>query len=111
MPGTPRPIGTERQEFARFRCKNPLTPMPRNRYSLGLLLLDLNDPSKVLARSNNPIMEPIASYEQEGFFGNVVFTNGHIVNGDKITLYYGASDEVICKADFSITELLKTLEE
>jgi predicted GH43/DUF377 family glycosyl hydrolase len=81
-----------------------------NRYCLGLLLLDLKDPTKVLARSNQPIMEPIAKYEQEGFFGNVVFTNGHVVSGDILTIYYGASDEVICKAEFSINELLKTLE-
>ena len=32
-------------------------------------------------------------------FGNVVFTNGHLVDGDTITMYYGASDEVICKAE------------
>ena len=54
-------------------------------------------------------MEPIASYEQTGFFGNVVFTNGHYVDGDRITMYYGASDEVICKAEFSIKEILNTL--
>ena len=41
-------------------------------------------------------MEPIAPYEQTGFFGNVVFTNGHVVRGDEVTVYYGASDEVIC---------------
>lgn len=81
-----------------------------HRYCLGLLLLDLDDPTKVIARSSKPIMEPLAKYEQEGFFGNVVFTNGHVVKGDNITMYYGASDEVICKADFSIAELLKTLE-
>ena len=52
-----------------------------NRYCLGALLLDLNDPSKVIARSNEPIMEPIAPYEQTGFFGNVIFTNGQIVEG------------------------------
>lgn len=80
-----------------------------NRYCLGALLLDLNDPSKVLARSVEPIMEPIASYEQTGFFGNVVFTNGHYVDGDTIHLYYGASDEVICGATFSIQEILNTL--
>lgn len=81
-----------------------------HRYCLGLLLLDLDDPSKVLARSEEPIMEPIASYEQEGFFGNVVFTNGHLVEGDTITMYYGASDEVICQAIFSIDKLLATLD-
>lgn len=81
----------------------------QSRYCLGAMLLDLEDPSRVLARSNEPIMEPIAEYEQKGFFGNVVFSNGHIVNGDTITLYYGASDTVICGATMSIDEILNTL--
>ena len=80
-----------------------------SRYCLGALLLDIDDPSKVIARSVEPIMEPIKEYEKTGFFGNVVFTNGHIVNGDKLTIYYGASDEVICGATFSIREILKSL--
>lgn len=80
-----------------------------HRYCLGALLLDLNDPSKVIARSNEPIMEPIMEYEKTGFFGNVVFTNGHIVDGDTITIYYGASDEVICGAQFSIDNILSAL--
>jgi predicted GH43/DUF377 family glycosyl hydrolase len=80
-----------------------------HRYCLGALLLDLNDPSIVLARSEEPIMEPIMEYEKTGFFGNVVFTNGHIVTGDTITIYYGASDEVICGAEFSISEILQSL--
>ena len=80
-----------------------------HRYCLGAMLLDLNDPSRVLARSKGPIMEPIADYEKKGFFGNVVFTNGHIVDGDAVTIYYGASDEVICTATFSIEAILDTL--
>jgi predicted GH43/DUF377 family glycosyl hydrolase len=82
-----------------------------SRYCLGAMLLDLEDPSRVLARSREPIMEPIMPYEQTGFFGNVVFTNGHIIDGDTITLYYGASDEVICMARFSIREILSTLDD
>lgn len=80
-----------------------------NRYCLGALLLDLDDPSIVLARSEEPIMEPVAEYEKTGFFGNVVFTNGHLVNGDEICIYYGASDEVICAAKFSISEILSII--
>lgn len=81
-----------------------------NRYCLGALLLDLNDPTKVLARSEEPIMEPIAPYEQTGFFGNVVFTNGLIrKDEDTLQIYYGASDEVICSAELSISEILNTL--
>lgn len=80
-----------------------------NRYCLGALLLDLNDPTKVIARSEEPIMEPVADYEQTGFFGNVVFTNGQYVDGDTIHIFYGASDEVICGAQFSIKEILASL--
>lgn len=82
-----------------------------NRYCLGAMLLDLKDPSRVLARSSEPIMEPVVPYEQTGFFGNVVFTNGQIVDGDTVHIYYGASDEVICKADFSIKEILAMLKD
>lgn len=80
-----------------------------NRYCLGAMLLDLENPAHVIARSEEPIMEPIAPYEQKGFFGNVVFSNGQIVEGDTIHLYYGASDEVICQADLSIKEILGIL--
>ncbi|MEX1241672.1 MAG: glycoside hydrolase family 130 protein [Cyclobacteriaceae bacterium] len=79
------------------------------RYCLGVLLLDLDDPGHVIARSESPIMEPTEEYELKGLLGNVVFTNGHIVVGDKIKLYYGASDQVICGAEFSIEEILHTL--
>ena len=80
-----------------------------HRYCLGALLLDLNEPWKVLARSVKPIMEPLADYEQTGFFGHVVFTNGHLVDGDRITIYYGASDSVVCGADFSLREILDSM--
>ena len=80
-----------------------------NRYCLGGLLLDINEPWRVLARSETPIMEPLAPYEQEGFFGQVIFTNGHVVDGDRLTLYYGAADSVICAARFSIQAILDSL--
>lgn len=80
-----------------------------HRYCLGALLLDLKDPSVVLARSNQPIMEPTETFERQGFFGEVIFTNGHVVDGDVITIYYGAADEVVGMATFSIEEILHTL--
>jgi predicted GH43/DUF377 family glycosyl hydrolase len=80
-----------------------------HRYCLGALLLDLKQPWKVLARSQEPIMEPTADYEQTGFFGSVVFTNGHLLDKDELTIYYGASDTVICGARFSIQEILNTI--
>ena len=80
-----------------------------HRYCLGAFLLDLNDPSIVLARTGDPIMVPTTEYELSGFFGHVVFTNGHVVKGDEITIYYGAADEFVCGAKFSIEEILSSL--
>lgn len=80
-----------------------------NRYCLGAILLGLNDPSRVIARSLHPILEPAFDYERAGFFGNVVFTNGYLADGDEITLYYGASDEVICGAKLSIEAVLSDI--
>lgn len=80
-----------------------------NRYCLGAILLDLYDPYRVIARSQKPIMEPKEPYELNGFFGEVIFTNGHRVNGDQIQMYYGAADEFIGMAKFSTREILKSL--
>lgn len=80
-----------------------------HRYCLGTMLLALENPSRILARSIEPIMEPIMDYEKKGFFGNVVFSNGHIVEGDRIRIYYGASDEAVCGANISLEEILGQL--
>ncbi|MBK0379255.1 glycoside hydrolase family 130 protein [Mucilaginibacter segetis] len=80
-----------------------------HRYCLGAFLMDLDDPGKVIARTKEPIMIPTESYELSGFFGYVVFTNGHVVDGDQLTIYYGAADEFVCGAHFSIAEILNLL--
>jgi predicted GH43/DUF377 family glycosyl hydrolase len=54
-------------------------------------------------------MEPTEVYETTGFFGHVVFTNGHVVAGDTITIYYGAADEFVCGASFSIQDIFAAL--
>jgi len=79
------------------------------RYCLGALLLDPEDPRQVLARTREPVMQPVAPYECDGFFGRVVFSNGHVVDGDTLTLYYGASDTVTCGAGLRIRDILSAL--
>jgi len=75
-------------------------------YSLGLALLDLEDPSKVLARSKDPILVPQEDYERNGFYGDVVFTDGVVVHEDgAVNLYYAASDEKICLMRTNLEEL------
>jgi predicted GH43/DUF377 family glycosyl hydrolase len=77
-----------------------------NRYFLGTLLLDLEEPGRVLARSEQPILEPEAEYERQGFFGNVVFTCGALLEGNRVRVYYGAADTCMALVDFQLQELL-----
>lgn len=80
-----------------------------NHYKVGILLLDKNDPTKILYRSELPLIEPEMPYEKEGFMPNVIFPCGFIVDDDTIKLYYGNCDENICLATFSLTELIKSM--
>lgn len=80
-----------------------------NRYCMGAVLLDLEDPTKVIARSEKPILSPEADYEVEGFFGNVVFSCGALVEGDTIKMYYGVADTSMACAEFSLQEILDSL--
>lgn len=99
------PIKTEKGWLAVYHGANG-----QHQYCLGAFLMDLDDPSKVLGRTVEPIMMPLEVYELSGFFGHVVFTNGHVVNGDELTMYYGAADEFVCGAKFSIEEILSWIE-
>lgn len=96
------PIKTEKGWLSIYHGANE-----DHRYCLGAFLMDLEDPSKIIARTELPIMVPTMEYERSGFFGNVVFTNGHIIEPDKdtISIYYGASDEFVCGAKLSIKEI------
>jgi predicted GH43/DUF377 family glycosyl hydrolase len=78
-------------------------------YSLGALLLDAHDPSRVLARSREPILRPEAPYEREGFFGDVVFTCGLLAEEERVRIYYGAADGVTAVADLPLDEILAGL--
>ncbi|PDM39615.1 glycosidase [Parageobacillus toebii] len=80
-----------------------------DRYCLGAVLLDLNNPAKILAKTEEPILEPEEDYEKSGFFGNVVFTCGLVVEGDTVRIYYGAADESIAGAELSLQEIMSKL--
>jgi predicted GH43/DUF377 family glycosyl hydrolase len=80
-----------------------------NRYCLGAVLLDAEEPWKVIARTTKPILEPEADYEVEGFFGNVVFTCGLLYEEKKVRIYYGVSDSSIAYAEISLEEILDNL--
>lgn len=83
---------------------------PENHYCLGAMLLDAEHPEKLLAKTTQPILAPEAPYETSGFMKNVVFTCGALVDGDRVSVYYGASDEVMAGADLSLAEIMDALE-
>ncbi|MFD0049404.1 glycoside hydrolase family 130 protein [Actinomycetes bacterium NPDC127524] len=80
-----------------------------DRYCMGAVLLDLENPTIVLARTDKPILEPEAYYEVDGFFGNVVFSCGAIVEGDVVKMYYGVADTSMACAELSLQEILGSL--
>jgi len=80
-----------------------------NRYCLGAVLLDGDEPWKIIARSERPILEPEAEYERGGFFGNVVFSCGLLYEDNMLRIYYGAADTCVCYADIPLEDVLENL--
>ena len=76
-----------------------------NTYTLGAALLDLKDPSKVLARQSEPVLEPELEWEKVGAVPNVVFSCGHAQIGEKILVYYCGADTVIGVAGINKDEI------
>lgn len=77
----------------------------QNRYCLGAMLTDFEQPDKIIAKTENAILEPEMEYETEGFFGNVVFSCGCLLEDGMLIIYYGAADDKIARAKISLEEV------
>jgi predicted GH43/DUF377 family glycosyl hydrolase len=75
-------------------------------YRLGLVLLGLDDPTKVIKRTSAPILEPEAPWERAGDVSNVVFTCGAVLLGTDLRVYYGGADTVIGLARADVSSFL-----
>ena len=75
-------------------------------YSLGVALLDKNNPEQVLYRSEDAILTPTKDYERYGKVPNVVFSCGQVIMDDKVLIYYGGADTALCVATVELAELL-----
>ena len=78
-------------------------------YRLGSIILDEEDPRKVLFRSKEPIFEPEEEYELYGHVPNVVFSCGMVRIEDKLLVYYGGADTVVGVASCSLEKLVQGL--
>jgi predicted GH43/DUF377 family glycosyl hydrolase len=81
---------------------------PMRAYSLGAILLDLNDPSQVLGCLTEPLLQP-ASDERDGYVPNVVYSCGSLQHGRTLLLPYGCSDASVRMALVDLPELLAHL--
>lgn len=80
-------------------------------YRLGLALLDLEDPCRVIRRSDEWVFGPRDHYEKQGDVDNVVFPCGWIQEGDELKLYYGGADACIALATTRVSWLLDWLKD
>lgn len=113
-PGTP-PIKTDEGRLTLYhfvdkdetRGKNGWEGKWQKRYSIGVMLLDLNDPSKIVGMSKAPLMVPEAEIKTSGGYrDNVFFPCGMIKKGENVRIYYNAGDAVVCLAECNIKELV-----
>lgn len=77
------------------------------RYCLGVMLSDLDEPDKVIARTTEPVFQPEAPYELTGVFGHCVFSNGLVAEDDgRLIVFYGAADTICAAAETTIDEMI-----
>lgn len=79
------------------------------KYKVGAMLLDLSDPTKILHRSPEPILEPEEEYENSGCKAGIVYVSGAVVKNGELLVYYGASDSYVSVAHAHAEEFLGTL--
>jgi len=102
----PPPIKTELGWLLFYHAVDRYEPY---KYKVGTILVDLEDPRKVIRCSNSPVLEPEAIYEKSGFKPGVVYLTSAIVNDGKLLLYYGASDSYVCMASCILNDFLTAL--
>jgi predicted GH43/DUF377 family glycosyl hydrolase len=81
----------------------------RHTYRVGAVLLDLKDPTTIIARSTDPIFEPQEKYEKEGVISNVVFPCGMVIRRGILFVYYGGADKVVGGATMKLDVILSSL--
>lgn len=101
--GSCPPIRTEHGWFVIYHAVDS-----KGVYRVGVMMLDLEDPSKVIARTPEPIMEPEEDYEWHGLYPHgVVFPTANVVVDDVLYVYYGAADQKIGVATADFTALVE----
>ena len=80
-----------------------------SKYKIGALLLDIEDPTRVIRCSSTSVLEPATIYENSGFKPGIVYLSGAVVKDGELLLYYGASDSYVCVASCKLEDFLQVL--
>ena len=103
----PPPIKTPHGWLSLYHAMDPSAP---SHYKLGALLLDLTDPTRLLARAPVPVLSPSAPYEVAyGAKPGIVYACGATTKDDYLTVYYGGADSVTCAARTSLSQFMERL--
>ncbi len=102
----PPPLKTKEGWLVLYHAMDRRDP---DRYKLGAMLLDIDDPEKIIARSRGPILEPDEMYENCGFKSGVVYACGAAIVEGTLFIYYGGADTVGCVATADLKAFLKEL--
>lgn len=100
----PPPLRTKRGWLLFYQANDE----EAHKYKVGAMLLDLEDPTKILARAASPILEPDYEYENAGKPG-IVYACGATIQGEQVYVYYGGADKVICVATAHLETFLDAL--
>lgn len=107
--GSTPPVKTQHGWLVLYHGVQTLNPLlKRVCYRLGAMLLDLDDPTRVIARAPHPIMEPETYYEKFGLYiPNVIFPTANVMKNGLLYLYYGCCDTSIGLATIPLDELVQ----
>jgi len=81
-----------------------------DKYKVGAMILDKENPTKVLYRSRSPVLEPDRHYENEGYKAGVVYSCGAVIKNKNLFIYYGGADKVVCVAKTDLKHFLGEIE-
>ena len=97
-----------RTDIPEFRVGDTVRVFVKGKeYLAGLMLLDLENPQKVIGLAPEPLLRATEKYELDGFRGSVIFPGGMILEeSGEVKIYYGGADTVECLATASVDDLL-----
>ena len=100
----PPPLRTDRGWLLFYHAND----QEKHKYKVGAMVLDLENPEKIIARAEFCVLEPDLSYENDGKPG-IVYAAGATIQDGKVYLYYGGADRVVCVASTDLEELLEDI--